>query len=105
MMTIYVTQSFFSCDLLKFWRLWYPGVMRLGWWGHTCAWNLPWVVVEVCAKFGGDWFSGSLVKEGQSYTGTKITLGLNSQPIPNEKANPMGLMRNFVFLQYRLRHF
>jgi len=35
--------------------------------GQTCIKNLPWVVVEVFAKFGGDWSDGSHVKEGHRY--------------------------------------
>jgi len=51
----YMTQSFFSLDLLRFWSLRYPRVRRLGLAGHTCVKNRPWVGVEVCAKFGGYW--------------------------------------------------
>jgi len=36
----------------------------LGWCGHACAKNHPWVGGEVCAKFGGDWSGGSGVKKG-----------------------------------------
>jgi len=41
-------------------------VRGLGWRGHTCIKNLPRVVGEACAKFGGDWFGGSHMKEGHS---------------------------------------
>jgi len=37
--------------------------------GHACVNDLPWVGVEVCAKFGADWFGGSGMKED---TGTYI---------------------------------
>jgi len=47
-----------------FWSLGYPGVRGSGWCGYACAKNHPWVGGEVCAKFGGDWSSGSGVKEG-----------------------------------------
>jgi len=43
---------FFSRDLLMFWSLENPRVRGLGWRGHTCIKNLPWVGVEVCTKFG-----------------------------------------------------
>jgi len=65
--------KFFSSYLLRFWSLGYPGVRGLGWQGHTCIKNLSRVGVEICTKFGGDWSSGSRVKEGHKvgwYTGT-----------------------------------
>jgi len=52
---------------LEFWSLGYPGVRGSGWRGFACAKNHPWVGGEVCAKFGGDWLGGSLVKEGHRY--------------------------------------
>jgi len=57
---------------MSFWSLEYPGVgvRGSGWWGHACATNHPWVGVEICAKFGGDWSGGSGVKEGHRYIGT-----------------------------------
>jgi len=50
----------------KFFLLWsatvlelgVPRVRGLGWRGHNCVKNLPWVVVEFYTKFGGDWCCG-----------------------------------------------
>jgi len=42
----------------------YPRVRGWGWWGHTCVKNLSRVGVEVCTKFGGDWYCGTRRKEG-----------------------------------------
>jgi len=66
----FVRQSFFSSDLFWFWRLGYPGVRRLGWRGHTCVENLPWV--GSCTKFGGDWSGSWRVKEEHRYIHTKV---------------------------------
>jgi len=52
--TFFVIQSFFACDLLRFWSLGYPAVRGLGWQGDFCKKSLPWVGVEACTKFGGD---------------------------------------------------
>jgi len=43
------------------------GSWGLGLRGHACVKNLPQVVGEVCAKFGGDWSGGSGVKRGHMY--------------------------------------
>jgi len=51
----------------RVWSLWYLGVQGLSWWGHACVKNLPRVGGEVCAKFGGDWSSGSGVKRVNWY--------------------------------------
>jgi len=36
----------------------------MGWQGHACVKNLPWVGGEVCGKFGGDWSGSSGMKRG-----------------------------------------
>jgi len=38
--------------------------VALGWRGQTCVKSLPLVGMEVCTKFGGDWYGGLRVKEG-----------------------------------------
>jgi len=58
----YFTESFLSRDPLG-----YPGVQGSGLQGHACVMNLPWVGVEVCGKFGGDWSGSSGVKSGHRY--------------------------------------
>jgi len=63
----FVYQSFFTSDLFRFWSLGYPRVRGAGWWGQTCVKKLPQVGVQVCAKFGGDWSGGLLVKEEHRY--------------------------------------
>jgi len=55
--TFYVTQSIFSRDLFRFWNLGYPAVRGSDWQGAFVK-NLPRIDVEVCTKFGGDWFGG-----------------------------------------------
>jgi len=61
----FVKQSFFSSDRFRFWSAQGSGDRFGG--GHTCVKDLHRVGAEVCAKFGGDWFCGSHVKEGQRY--------------------------------------
>jgi len=82
----FVKQYFFCSDLLMFCSLGYPGVRGSGWWGHACVKNLSWVGVEVCAKFGRDWFGGSSVKEGHIYSLFYIH-SLNFKWIKNDKKN------------------
>jgi len=51
--------------LLEFGVPWGPGVGLVR--SCLCYKNHPWVGGKVCAKFGGDWSGGSLVKEGHRY--------------------------------------
>jgi len=59
----------FSPVTLKGFGVWgTQGSRGLGWRGHTCVKDLPWVGGEVCAKFGGDWSGGSREKEEYRYS-------------------------------------
>jgi len=42
----------------------YPGIRGLGWQGQTCVKNLPQVGVEVCTKFGRDWYGQFACERG-----------------------------------------
>jgi len=68
--------------------------MGLDWQGHNCVKNLPQVSVEVCAKFVGDWFGGSCMKEGHRYSLFYIFILANRAPVLPGK-NSMRLSHPF----------
>jgi len=41
-------------------------VQGSSWQGHACVENLSRIGVEVCAKFGGEWYGVSHMKRGHS---------------------------------------